>query len=324
MPKISVIVPIYNVEKYVKRCLDSILQQTYKDFEVICVNDCTPDNSMRIVDEFVEKYPDKVKRVDNPQNMGLGAARDQGMKYARGEYLIFFDSDDYAKTDYLETYLTEMEHSQADIVMGGYIRVEQDKEISVFMKKTTYTPWLYCAVWMRMYRRSFLQEHKVDFRGIRLFEDAPFNHRCMLQGAKVSIMDYCGYYYVCNPTSLTRTQNGSTKYYGYVKNFRELYEEYKHTEMFQKNKELLEYIYLSSMLSCMLVQCRRAGSRAAFSMYQDYKKQMQEMFPEYKKNKLVGFAKLKEEQWIIKTATAIFILAEKMGLGKLLIWVISR
>lgn len=324
MAKISVVVPIYNVEKYLRRCLESILQQTYQDFEIICVNDCTPDNSMIIVDEFVEKYPDKVKRVDNPQNVGLGAARDQGMKYASGEYLVFFDSDDYVKRNYLETYLAEMERSKADIVMGGYIRVEQEKETTVVMQNTQYTPWLYCAVWMRMYRRSFLQEHSVDFRGIRLFEDAPFNHRCMLQGAKVSIMEYCGYYYVCNPTSLTRTQNGIVKYHGYVKSFRELYEEYKETEMLEKNKQLMEYIYLSSMLSCMLVQCKHAGNKNAFAMYGDYKKQMLDMFPQYEKNKLVGFSKLKEEQWIIKTATAVFMLAEKIKLGKLLIWVISR
>ena len=95
MSKISVIVPIYNVEAYIRRCLESILAQTWKDFELLCVNDCTPDGSMAVVDELIERYPGKVRRIDNEKNLGLGASRDRGMAEARGEYLVFFDSVDY-------------------------------------------------------------------------------------------------------------------------------------------------------------------------------------------------------------------------------------
>lgn len=324
MAKISVIVPIYNVEKYLRRCLESILAQTYEDFEVLCVNDCTPDNSMAIVDEFVERYPTKVKRIDNEINMGLGAAREQGMKQAAGEYIVFFDSDDYVKQDYLMQYVTEMERSNADIVMGGYIRVEGEKEIVFSMKNTSYTPWLYPAVWMRMYRCAFLKEHGLDFRGIRIYEDNPFNYRCMLEGARVSVIDYCGYYYICNPASITKVQNGTAKYQQYRKNFCEVYEEYKEKEVFAENYERLEYVYLSALLSSIMVHSIHSGSENAFFMYQDYKKQMSEMFPDYRKNKNIGFGKLKEEQAKVRYVTAIFMLAEKLKLGKVLMWMISR
>ena len=92
MPKISIIVPVYNVENYIKKCLDSIFDQTYKDYEVIVVNDGTKDNSMNIVNNY------KVKIVTQ-KNQGLSAARNHGVEKAKGEYLIFLDSDDYLDKD---------------------------------------------------------------------------------------------------------------------------------------------------------------------------------------------------------------------------------
>ena len=94
MEKVSVIVPIYNVEKYIRRCLDSIIAQEYGNMEIICVDDCGQDTSMEIVAEFQKKYPDKVIIVRNPENMGLGAARDAGMKAATGAFIAFIDSDE--------------------------------------------------------------------------------------------------------------------------------------------------------------------------------------------------------------------------------------
>lgn len=323
MAKISVVVPVYNVEKYLRRCLKSILDQTFQDFEILCVNDCTPDESMKIVDEFVRAYPEKVRRIDNEKNMGLGAARDRGLREASGEYIAFFDSDDYVKPDYLEIYSRELERTGADIVLGGYIRVVQGKETKVSVCDTADTPWLYPAVWMRLYRRSFLTEHGLDFRGIRTYEDNPFDYRCMLEGAKVSVIDYCGYYYICNPTSITRTKNGVAKYRQFVQNFRGVYEEYAQNPAFQKNKEIMEYAYLSAMLSCMLLQSLHSGKDNALFMYGDYKRQMEEMFPDYKKNRKIGFGKLKEEQKKVRIAAAIFMLAEKLGLGKLMMLLIS-
>lgn len=324
MPKISVIVPIYNVEPYLQRCLDSILNQTFQDFEVLCINDCTPDNSMDIVDDMVRKYPDKVKRIDNEINLGLGAARDHGLACATGEYVVFFDSDDYVKKDYLKTYVQAMEESHADIVLGGYITVTEGKETRVSLKKTEITPWLYPSVWIRFFRRSFLMEHQLNFRGIRIYEDNPFNYRCMLKGAKVTVIDYCGYYYICNPTSITRGRNGMEKYQQYADNFKGVYEEYKEQEVFEKNKEILEYVYLSGLLSSMLVHSRHSGKEKAFFMYEDYKKRMTEMFPGYMHNKKIGFFRLKEEQKKVRYATAIFRMAEKLGMGRLLMGIISR
>ena len=99
-PLISIIVPVYNVEKYLKKCLDSILSQTYKNFEVIIVNDGSPDNSQKIIDEYKKK--DKRIIVLEKENGGLSSARNYGIEHANGKYISFVDADDYIEKDYVE------------------------------------------------------------------------------------------------------------------------------------------------------------------------------------------------------------------------------
>ena len=323
MAEISVIVPIYKVEKHLRKCLDSIMCQTFSDFEVLCIDDCSPDQSVLIVKEFMEKYPEKVKIFCQRVNLGLGAARDLGLSYAQGKYVVFFDSDDYVKEDYLEVYYGAMEKSKGDIVVGGYYLVQGEQVHSVKLQNTEYAPWLYPSVWIRMYRRSFLQEHGLDFRALRLYEDNPFQYRCMLEGAKVTVIDYCGYYYVCNPTSLSRKGNGRKKFQQFLHHFVGVYEEYHNQPSFEKHKDILEYVYLSALGSSLMLHSHHAGAEDAFEMYMEYQKQMKKMFPNFKKNNSVGFWKRKEEQKKVRYAMSVFFILEKLRLGKMLIWIIS-
>lgn len=120
--KVSVIVPVYNVEQYLARCLDSILAQTYHDYEIICVNDCSPDNSSAILSEYASKHPDRIKVITNEVNLGLGLSREKALEVACGEFVMFIDSDGYIKPDYLQHYLDATNDGDYDIVVGGYIR----------------------------------------------------------------------------------------------------------------------------------------------------------------------------------------------------------
>ena len=105
--KFSVIVPIYNVEKYLSKCFDSILNQTYSDFEIIAVNDGSPDNSQEIIDQYKANYPQKIKAFTK-QNGGLSDARNFGIQRADGDYLLFIDSDDYINPVLLQRLANEM------------------------------------------------------------------------------------------------------------------------------------------------------------------------------------------------------------------------
>ena len=114
--KISVIVPVYKAEDYLRECVDSILAQTMSDLEIILVNDGSPDNSQLIIDEYVSAYPDKVKAIA-VDNGGQGRARNFGIDMARGDYLSFIDSDDYLEADAFEIMLNAADENDADIVV---------------------------------------------------------------------------------------------------------------------------------------------------------------------------------------------------------------
>src|SRR5699024_7335683 len=115
MIKVSIIVPVYGVEEWLSRCLDSLVNQTLNDIEIIVVNDGSPDNSQAIIDEYERKYPDMVKGYQK-ENGGLSDARNYGMKYATGEYIAFVDSDDYVDLTMYEKLYLKAKEDNADAV----------------------------------------------------------------------------------------------------------------------------------------------------------------------------------------------------------------
>ena len=130
MPKVSVIVPVYNVEKYLSKCLDSLVNQTLKDIEIIVVNDGTKDNSQSIIDKYTKKYSKKIKSYIK-ENGGLSSARNYGLKYAKGEYISFIDSDDYVDLQMFEKMYNEAINHKFDIVVCDTINVYEDKEVYI-------------------------------------------------------------------------------------------------------------------------------------------------------------------------------------------------
>ena len=127
MPKISVIIPVYNTQKVLHRCLDSIFGQTYQNFEVICINDCSPDDSASILRRYEKKHPGKMTVLDNERNMGQGLSRKRAMDICAGEYIAFVDSDDYIAADYLQTYVQEMETHTCDVAVAGFTKETDGK-----------------------------------------------------------------------------------------------------------------------------------------------------------------------------------------------------
>ena len=122
MKKISVIVPVYNVEDYLERCLHSLVKQTIEDIEIILINDGSPDNSQKIINCFKEQYPDKIVSVEI-ENSGVARARNIGLQYATGEYVGFVDSDDYVDVSMFEKLYEKAQEDEADIVASGYTRL---------------------------------------------------------------------------------------------------------------------------------------------------------------------------------------------------------
>ena len=123
--KVSIIIPVYGVEKYVSKCLESLVNQTLNDIEIIVVNDGTKDNSQKIIDKYVKKYPGKVKSFIK-ENGGQGSARNYGLKQANGDYIGYVDSDDYVELEMYEKFYNKAISDYLDIAICGNYYVSED------------------------------------------------------------------------------------------------------------------------------------------------------------------------------------------------------
>ena len=196
---LSVIVPVYNVEQYIRSCIESIYKQGFSEssFEVIVVNDGTQDNSMDMIADIVQQHHNI--HVFHQENQGLSVARNHGLGKARGEYVLMVDSDDLLIENSLAPLLSKALSTKVDLIMADFLQMNDDeikqrkstpKNPIEFVEKTGKELFLedlnpnQCYVWRFLYRRAFLMEHQLSFvPGIR-FQDVPFTHECLLRANK--------------------------------------------------------------------------------------------------------------------------------------------
>ena len=127
-PKVSVIIPVYNSEKYIEKCINSVLEQDYQEFELILINDGSKDGSLKILERYKEKYKEKIVLV-NQENCGVSKTRNNAIQIANGEYIMFMDNDDFIDKDYIKTYIEEIEKEDLDVVIGGYRRPNEKGKV---------------------------------------------------------------------------------------------------------------------------------------------------------------------------------------------------
>lgn len=242
MAEVSIIVPIYNVEKYLNRCMQSLLNQTLKDIEIIMVDDGSPDNCPKICDEYAA-HDSRVK-VIHKRNGGLSDARNAGLNAAQGEYVAFVDADDFTSDGAYEVLYSKAKETQADIVYAGFyyqhddgtieecFMVDRDcegeKEMSTFLGNMLYgnkskkeTIWM--SVWNGIYRRKTIEDNNIRFRSEReyLSEDILFHTELIPLCNRIICVPIALYHYCYNGNSLTHSSFNPTKI---DSNFR-LYEE---------------------------------------------------------------------------------------------------
>lgn len=210
MNKVSIIVPIYNAEKTIKRCIDSILNQSYKNFELLLINDGSKDQSL----EIIKEYKDKRIVVIDKKNEGVAKTRNLGIKKATGDYIMFIDNDDYIDSDYVDTYVNEIINSKSDLVIGGYRRVNNKKKI-LFYKSPDNYPWtkyIIMAPWAKIFRKKVITLNHIEFLDYCIGEDVYFILSLLSFNPKVSIISYIGYNWYYNDESISNTvQKGMRK-----------------------------------------------------------------------------------------------------------------
>ena len=203
--KISIIIPVYNVEKYLRECLESVLNQTFRDFEIICVDDGSIDKSLEILQEYKKKDDRFV--ILQQKHSGAGAARNNGIRAAQGKYIQFLDSDDYFEPDMLEEMYNHAEKFNADLTVCSSRKVDDEGNIletgspnfpinidkvpmeKVFSRKdfkedifSLFTP----VVWNKLIKRSLLKENNLEFPPLKIYEDIAFAHSLVICANRIA------------------------------------------------------------------------------------------------------------------------------------------
>lgn len=211
MPKFSIIIPVYNVEKYIKKCLDSVFNQSYKDYEVIVVNDGTKDNSMDIVKQYD-------LTIVNQENAGLSAARNKGLEVSKGEYVLFLDSDDFIEKDLLKE-LNKSIKNKPDIVRFQIQEVFEDGKIKKynempFTNKNGEEAFKIISdyhfvenAWAYIYRKRYIEENDYKFKKGTIHEDFGLIPLVIIKANKVNSIPYIGYNYIQREGSIMSQKN---------------------------------------------------------------------------------------------------------------------
>lgn len=251
-PKISLIIPVYNVEKFLKTTLDSVFAQTFKDFEVIIVNDGSTDSSLEIIKEYSKNYSNMV--VINQENQGQGIARNNALKVAKGEYIAFLDSDDFLEPDFLEVLYNTAVDNNADIACCSFkLNYEKGfhelfmaftpRKCSVIssdeaLKKLILDITIHHFLWNKIYKRSLFTENSITFYDM-FFEDIATCPKLFYYANKVAITNKCLYNYRRHKKSTIAEMdavkiNDFIKSLGVMRNFLEYKKIYKDYQYYFK------------------------------------------------------------------------------------------
>ena len=313
IPKVSVVIPVYNVERFLKESISSLLNQTLEDIELICVNDGSPDNSLEILNDFAAK-DSRVKVISKP-NGGCGSARNRALDEANGEYIYFFDPDDYVLPNALEELYANATINDSDLVMFKIARFFEDnpeidysmpfynfdeiftdvdfnnftftyKDIKHYVMNSAFAPW------SKLYKKEYLDSYD-DFRfdlGVA-FDDVPFHVKSVLRAKKISFApDYYYHYRWDNPTSVNNTSSNGIDIMKIV----DLVEDFIVKEgYFEELKGEFFYFKVNQIVMYMV-------SSHSEKYFQLAKKKLLEL--DFNDIKHIGDRLLKEYTWIIHSS----------------------
>ena len=289
--KVSVVVPVYNVEKYLKRCLDSIINQTYKNIEIILVNDGSKDNSRDICEEY-EKNFDNIILI-NQENGGLSAARNTGLKYVKGEAVTFVDSDDWLELDAIEYYVDSMKKYNVDMVVTNNIRTK-DYQKNILqpnnIKEEVLTQEDYAKkffkidgnsieyyAWSKLYKREILED--VEFPVGLFAEDVLGTFRYMKNSQSIFYSNKITYNYFINDNGLTA--KFGDKDFDLEKIWDTIVEESEGYE----NKNFLKYAVINRKRIDFNLLCRIALAENKEENIEKYNRKITELLKSIKENK---------------------------------------
>lgn len=292
MAKTSIIVPVYNVEAYLEKCIDSVLAQTESDFELILVDDGSTDSGPGICDVYAGK--DKRVRVIHQKNIGLGGARNTGIEAAAGDWLLFIDSDDYIEPQTLETALGAAGKHEADMVVFAYQTVDESGKVTRQFQEeiaknqplnvNTHKDMLICApcAWNKLYKRALFTETGIRYPTRVWYEDIRTTLKLLLYAEKVVYIEDVLYNYLIRAGSITKNINAERNV-EILEAFEDFIAYYKEQGKFAQFQDELEYLTIFHVYIAASVRVIKIDRRHA--LIERFATYLKETFPDYRENK---------------------------------------
>ena len=311
MPKVSVIVPIYNVEKYLEKCINSLLSQTLEDIQIILVNDGSKDNSGNIAKECEKNNKNRIIYVEK-ENGGLSDARNYGLKYATGDFIAFLDSDDYIEKNAYEEMYNKAIEENADYVECDFIwefpnKIRIDKQYPYKNKKEMLS-FVRVVAWNKLIKRQLITDNNLEFpKGLR-YEDIEFTYKLIPFLNKFAYVDNPFIHYVQREGSIANVQNERTaEIFTVLDNVIEFY---KKNNIYEEYRDELEYNYARYLLCSSLKRmCKIKDKTIREKLLTESWKRLNSNFPNWKENvilKTVNIGKNKYMRTVNKSTYKIY------------------
>jgi len=295
MVKVSIIIPIYNVEEYLKRCLDSLVNQSLKDIEIIIVNDASTDNSIKIMREYESKYK-TIKVIDSPVNLRQGGARNLGIDIAKGEYIGFVDSDDWVDIKMYEKLYSKAVIANSDVVDSDYFvsdgtnvletvtsnTKEQLGESTSVQKKSLILNS--GRMWTKIFKTSLFIDNNIRFPEKLSYEDNPVVPLLLAHAKSLEKVNEPLYYYFKNTLSTTTTKN-SMHHFDRLKTSIMLLEGFKKHGLYDEFKEEVDFIFLELYYVNTIKICLANYDIPQIDRLYQIRDYMKTNFKDYRKNK---------------------------------------
>ncbi len=300
MKKVSVIVPVYNVEKYLKRCLNSLINQTLTEIEIVIVNDGSKDNSQKIINEYKEKYPEIIKAFET-ENGGAAKARNYALKHITGEYVGFVDSDDYISEDMYEKLYNKAVKENADIVCCNYYRVQEEIEKfsakrfgnqkinkdDIFDKNIYEEKLLFDEVpylWNKIFKADIIKNNNIEFDNeLRIYEDLLFTYKAFANANKISRIEDCMYFYIVSREG-SLTQYLTEKRFDIFKVTDKLINYYTEIGKYEELKEAILYVILKHIYVILEKKTYQREKKIKLEYINKAFEFLNEKFPNWKNN----------------------------------------
>lgn len=315
MTKISIIVPVYNAEKYIDRCLHSLINQTLKDIEIIVIDDGSKDNTNKIL----QKYKDKIKIIKQ-KNSGVATARNKGLGIATGEYIYFVDSDDWIEKDTLEKLYSKAIDNNYDCVMCNFWYINDNKkwpgvvtnkkDILNINDKKDYMIKMFPVIWNKIYKKEKILKFK--FKNGVWAEDVEYLYRIISNIDNIGIVEDKLYYYYQRESSESRLYD--KRVYDYINNFNGIIEFYKKNNLYDEYKLELEYCYVRYLYATFIKRASYFTNKKDYYVAIDTAiTNVKKYFPYYRKNK-----------YFYKSLKGFYLLIFNKFFGKILYFIRKR